>query len=170
MVEENRRLEQRVGVGDPGVKRVCPSCNIVYSVEVLVCPEDGAGLLEIPDAPLLTGTRLDDRYDIGGVVGTGGMGVVYRAHQRGMERDVAVKVLHPQYAHDPRAVKRFFREAQAASRLVHPNVVSVYDFGRSSEKHIYLVMELLDGWTLGDLIHHRSPLTPATPTVAVIYL
>lgn len=149
----------------PGRRRVCPSCNETYGSEALVCPEDGSGLLEVPDAPLLTGSCLESRYDIGGVVGTGGMGVVYRAHQRAMEREVAVKVLHPEYSHNPRAVKRFFREAQAASRLVHPHVVSVYDFGRSSDGHLYMVMELLEGWTLGDLIHHRSPLSPGTAVV-----
>jgi hypothetical protein len=143
-------------------RAVCPLCNATFSGETLVCPHDGTGLLEIPDAPLLTGSVLDDRYDIGGVVGAGGMGIVYRAHQRAMERDVAVKVLHPHYAHDPRAVKRFFREAQASSRLIHPHVVTVYDFGRSREGHLYMVMELLEGWTLGDLIYHRAPLTAPT--------
>ena len=161
MFRDSREEEAKT----PGRRRVCPSCNETYSCEALVCPEDGAGLLEVPDAPLLTGTCLESRYDIGGVVGTGGMGVVYRAHQRAMEREVAVKVLHPEYCHNPRAVKRFFREAQAASRLVHPHVVSVYDFGRSSDGHLYMVMELLEGWTLGDLIHHRAPLSPGTAVV-----
>ncbi|MCB9728930.1 MAG: protein kinase [Deltaproteobacteria bacterium] len=145
-----------------GTRAVCPLCNATFPGETLVCPQDGTGLLEIPDAPLLTGSVLDDRYDMGGVVGAGGMGIVYRAHQRAMERDVAVKVLHPHYAHDPRAVKRFFREAQASSRLIHPHVVTVYDFGRSREGHLYMVMELLEGWTLGDLIYHRAPLTAPT--------
>ena len=161
MFRDSREEEAKT----PGRRRVCPSCNAIYSCEALVCPEDGAGLLEVPDAPLLTGTCLESRYDIGGVVGTGGMGVVYRAHQRAMEREVAVKVLHPEYCHNPRAVKRFFREAQAASRLVHPHVVSVYDFGRSTDGHLYMVMELLEGWTLGDLIHHRAPLSPGTAVV-----
>jgi tetratricopeptide (TPR) repeat protein len=161
MFGDSREEELKI----PGRRRVCPSCNEMYGSEALVCPEDGSGLLEVPDAPLLTGTCLESRYDIGGVVGTGGMGVVYRAHQRAMEREVAIKVLHPEYSHNPRAVKRFFREAQAASRLVHPHVVSVYDFGRSADGHLYMVMELLEGWTLGDLIHHRSPLSPGTAVV-----
>jgi len=126
----------------------------------MVCTRCGTGLLEVPDMKLLSGTSLDDRYDIEGVVGTGGMGAVYRARQRGMEREVAIKVLHPHFATDPRAVKRFFREAQSASRLVHPNIVTVFDFGRAREGHLYMVMELLEGWTLGDLIHYRAPLSP----------
>lgn len=142
-------------------RNICPACNAIYDAAVLVCDRCGTGLLEIPDAPILSGTTLDLRYDIEGVVGTGGMGTVYRARQRGMEREVAIKVLHPRYAHEPRAVKRFFREAQAASRLIHPHVVTVYDFGRSVEGHLYMVMELLEGMTLGDLIHYRAPLAPA---------
>ena len=113
----------------PSMRMVCPACNLTFEPSVYVCSACGTGLLEMPDTPLLTGQLLDGRYDIEGVVGTGGMGTVYRARQRGMERAVAIKVLHAHYAHQPRAVKRFFREAQAASRLVHPNVVTVYDLG-----------------------------------------
>ena len=151
-----------IGEGAPGIQMVCPTCNKTFPGDASVCQHDGSGLLEVPDAPLLSGTVMDDRYEIGNVIGSGGMGVVYRATQRAMERDVAIKVLHPQFAHDPRAVKRFFREAQASSRLVHPNVVTVYDFGRARSSHLYMVMELLEGWTLGDLIYHRAPLSPAT--------
>ena len=164
------KAQRRPETSGAGIRRVCPLCNQTYKPEILVCPNDGTGLLEIPDAPLLTGTHLEGRYDIGGVVGTGGMGVVYRAHQRSMERDVAIKVLHPQYAHDPKAVKRFFREAQASSRLIHPHVVTVYDFGRSPDDHVYMVMELLEGWTLGDLIHHRAPLSPSTAVVVAVQI
>ena len=148
-------------------RSICPACNAMYDRSVFVCERCGTGLLEIPDAPLLSGSTLDMRYDIEGVVGTGGMGTVYKARQRGMEREVAVKVLHPRFAHEPRAVKRFFREAQAASRLIHPHVVSVFDFGRAVEGHLYMVMELLEGATLGDLIHYRAPL-PASLALAIL--
>lgn len=145
-------------MAEPGMRHICPACNALYERTVFVCERCGTGLLEIPDAPLLSGSVLDGRYDIEGVVGAGGMGTVYRARQRGMEREVAVKVLHAHFAHEPRAVKRFFREAQAASRLIHPNIVSVFDFGRSTEGQLYMVMEILEGQTLGDLIHYRAPL------------
>ena len=156
------QVDQAASENEPGMQMVCPTCNAIYPAAAIVCESDGAGLLEVPNAPLLTGGTLDGRYDVRGVVGSGGMGVVYRAYQRAMEREVAIKVLHPQYAHEPRAVKRFFREAQSASRLIHPNIVTVYDFGRSREGYLYMVMELLEGWTLGDLIYHRAPLNPAT--------
>jgi len=145
----------------PPLRMICPACNRMFDAGIFVCRGCGSGLLEIPDAPILSGAVIDERYDVEGVIGTGGMGTVYRARQRGMEREVAIKVLHAHYAHQPRAVKRFFREAQAASRLVHPHVVTVYDFGRSSDGDLYMVMELLDGWTLGDFVHYRAPLKPA---------
>ncbi len=139
---------------------VCPVCSGTYPTDMEICPDDGSGLLVVPDAPLLTGQLLDDRYEMGNVIGSGGMGTVYRAWQPSMERDVAIKVLHPKLAHEPRAVKRFFREAQSASRLIHPNIVTIYDFGRSSDGYLYIVMELVHGWTLGDLIYFRAPLEP----------
>jgi len=148
-------------------RNICPACNALYDRSIFVCVRCGTGLLEIPDAQLLSGTTLDMRYDIEGVVGTGGMGTVYKARQRGMEREVAIKVLHPRFAHEPRAVKRFFREAQAASRLIHPHIVTVYDFGRAAEGHLYMVMELLEGFTLGDLVHYRAPL-PAALALAIL--
>ena len=141
-----------------GTMMVCPNCDATFLANTEVCPKDGAGLIEVPDAGLLTGSELDGRYQIGSVIGSGAMGTVYRAYQRSMDRNVAVKVLHPKYAHDPRAVKRFFREAQSASRLIHPNIVTVFDFGRSRQSHLYMVMELVEGWTLGDLIYYRAPL------------
>ena len=141
-----------------GTMMVCPNCDATFLSGTEVCPKDGAGLIEVPDTGLLTGTELDGRYQIGSVIGSGAMGTVYRAYQRSMDRDVAIKVLHPKYAHDPRAVKRFFREAQSASRLIHPNIVTVFDFGRSRQSHLYMVMELVEGWTLGDLIYYRAPL------------
>ncbi len=160
-VERDTPPDAPLGAEEPDAMMVCPTCNATYPVEVEVCPVDGSGLLQVPNAPLLTGHTLDGRYEIGGVIGSGGMGTVYRAFQPTNDREVAVKVLHPKLTHEPRAVKRFFREAQSASRLIHPNVVTVYDFGRSNEGHLYIVMELVQGWTLGDLIYYRAPLEPA---------
>ncbi|MFT7580257.1 MAG: serine/threonine protein kinase, partial [Myxococcota bacterium] len=166
MGDQANEVQRAASAEKPGMRMICPACNEMYDDEY-VCKGCGAGLLEIPDAPLLSGKLLDGRYDVEGVIGTGGMGTVYRARQRGMEREVAIKVLHPHYAHQPRAVKRFFREAQAASKLVHPNIVTVYDFGRSIDGHLYMVMEMLEGWTLGDLIHYRAPLSaPLAITIA----
>jgi serine/threonine-protein kinase len=94
------------------------------------------------------GRDLDGRYTIAEKLGEGGMGAVYRARQHSMGREVAVKVLAPSLVRDASAIKRFLREAKLASRLAHPNIVSVLDFGQTHDGVFYLVMELVNGRTL----------------------
>ena len=96
--------------------------------------------------PLTTGTRLGP-YEILSPIGAGGMGEVYKAHDTRLARDVAVKVLGKSFSSDPAYRARFEQEARAAGALNHPNVVAVYDIGRTDES-IYVVSELLEGQTL----------------------
>ncbi len=98
----------------------------------------------------LVGKVLDDRYRLDKLLGAGGMGAVYKARHTTLNRNVAVKVLHPDIGGDPSIGKRFDREAQSASRLDHPNCVHVSDFGTTTEGIKYLVMELLEGEELGE--------------------
>ena len=86
-------------------------------------------------------------YDIVEEVGRGGMGVVYRAHDRSLDRDVALKVLLPSVASDPEFEKRFVREARAAARLDHPNIVHVHTAGRF-ENVLFIAMQFVKGKTL----------------------
>src|SRR5258708_14210650 len=95
------------------------------------------------------------KYLIVAKIGSGAMGDVYRAHDRTLNRDVAVKTMAERYASDEQLVQRFHREAQSAARLNHPNVVTVFDFG-SEKGRFYLAMELLDGADLKELIAARS--------------
>ena len=92
-------------------------------------------------------------------IGIGGMGAVYRAVHKVLETPYAVKVLHPRFSEDPDAVERFRAEAIATSRLRHPNVVFVTDFGFDADVGLYLVMEHLGGCTLKELIHLSGALT-----------
>lgn len=92
---------------------------------------------------------LADRYRIVERRGRGGMAVVYAAHDEVLDRDIAVKVLAEHLLDDPRSVDRFEREARAAARLNHPNVVAVYDAAADGDTH-FLVMELIDGTTLSE--------------------
>jgi serine/threonine protein kinase/tetratricopeptide (TPR) repeat protein len=93
------------------------------------------------------GKRLGERYKILSVVGSGGMGVVYRARDERLDRDVAVKILPEHLAQNPSALARFEREAKALAALSHPNILTIYDFGTDSG-NAYAVMELLKGETL----------------------
>jgi serine/threonine-protein kinase len=88
------------------------------------------------------------KYEVLGELGHGGMAVVYRARDTQLLRDVAIKVLHPHLANDPESRQRFLREAQAAARLRHPNIVEVFDFAVESDRESFMVSELLEGPTL----------------------
>ena len=106
----------------------------------------------------LVGTTYDGRYRVEKRIGAGGMANVYCAQDETLGRRVAIKVLHQRYAEDSQFTERFTREASAAARLNHPNIVQVYDRG-SSEGTWYIAMELVDGMTLKDLIRRRGGLT-----------
>lgn len=96
----------------------------------------------------LIGTKLGGQYTVTSLIGTGGMGSVYRAHQDMMDRDVAIKFLPQELTEDENNVQRLAREAKALGRLSHPNIVTTYDFGFSDKKEPYLVLELVDGGSL----------------------
>ena len=109
----------------------------------------------------LTGEVLDEKYRIEKELGKGGMGSVYLATHLGTGRPVAVKVITPQFMMNDEFVERFKREAKAAGRLHHPNVVNVTDFGFArvdGERIAYLVMEYLDGCTLAEVLAEESQL------------
>src|SRR5438552_18571211 len=92
-------------------------------------------------------TRLGP-YEILALLGSGGMGEVYRARDTRLERNVAIKVLPERFAHDPVALARFQREAKAVAALSHPNIVSLYVLG-NEQARTFVLIELLDGQTLG---------------------
>ncbi len=107
------------------------------------------------------GQTLDGKYHIERELGRGGMGTVYLATHLGTERPVAVKIIAPQYMKRAEFVERFRREARAAGRLRHPNVVNVTDFGFADSNQgqvAYLVMEYLDGCTLGEILEEERNL------------
>ena len=98
-----------------------------------------------------------NRYLLISNIGQGGMADVYKAIDTILNREVAVKVLRGELSHDPMTLLRFQREASAASKLSHPNVVDVYDVGESDGRH-YIVMEYVRGRTLKQLIAQRGAL------------
>ncbi len=108
----------------------------------------------------LTGRVLDGRYEIGRRIARGGMASVYEAHDRRLARDVAVKIMHDDLGDDTDFASRFVREARAAARISHPNVVSVTDQG-DDEGRLFIVMEHVRGSTLRAEIREHAPMAPA---------
>ncbi|NRD78829.1 Stk1 family PASTA domain-containing Ser/Thr kinase [Bacillus sp. BRMEA1] len=106
---------------------------------------------------MFIGKRLSDRYKILDIIGGGGMANVYLAHDMILDRDVAVKMLRLDFANDEEFIRRFHREAQSATSLAHPNIVSIYDVGEEGDLY-YIVMEYVEGQTLKKYIQQRSPL------------
>ena len=104
------------------------------------------------------GTVLDGRYRIDAILGSGGMGRVYRGEHTGIGKSVAIKVLHADLSRNREAAQRFQREAIASGRLDHPNIVGVSDFGIVSDGPCYLVMEVLEGEPLGARLEREKRL------------
>src|SRR3954470_10169056 len=99
------------------------------------------------------------RYQVLDRIGRGAMGVVYRAHDNAMGRDVALKVLTADLEDDPDIRIRFHREAEAAARLSHPNIITIFDVGEDGDR-FFIVMELLRGSTLRDFLKQSEPTLP----------
>ena len=112
-------------------------------------PSSPSSLGPAPEAEISIGSVLDGRYRIDALLGSGGMGRVYRGEHTGIGRAVAIKVLHADLNRNREAAQRFQREAIASGRLDHPNIVGVSDFGVIDEGPCYLVMEALEGESLG---------------------
>ena len=129
--------------GTPLVKR-CPQCELEYSADTDFCPKDGSTLVT-PGATGLEGRIIAGRYRVLRQIGEGGMGRVYLAEHIKMGRRCAFKVLAHALVSDAEAIGRFNREAMNASRILHPNVAAVYDFGEASDGLVYLAMELVEG-------------------------
>ncbi len=132
--------------------KICTVCGARYPSDALFCAIDGAPLLSgtVPRGeqdPYL-GQEISGHIEIRQLVGIGAMGRVYRAFQRGIDRDVAVKILHRELSANAQLVTRFTREAKVASRLQHPNVVQVLLAGQLPDRALYMVMEYLDGLSL----------------------
>lgn len=134
--------------------KLCPTCQTEYGEEVEFCPADGMKLRVRRDeqADPLVGRALDDRWIIEEKLGEGGMGAVYKGHQRSVNRTVAIKTLRPQLVESEEFVNRFFREAQIAANIAHPNCVTILDYGEAKDGTLYLAMEFLDGELLTDRI------------------
>jgi len=115
------------------------------------------GVWAEPEAPTrsidtMVGKVVDDRYEIKRMIGRGGMGAVFESFQPSVQRTVALKVLLREFAENETVIKRFHKEALAASRLTHPNTISVYDFGQTEDGILFIAMEYLRGVDLAAVL------------------
>ncbi|MCE9572700.1 MAG: serine/threonine protein kinase [Deltaproteobacteria bacterium] len=144
----------------PALERAaCPTCKAVFRGTFRRCPNDGALLEPGADDPLVGGV-LAERYLIEAIIGDGGLARVYRARHVRMSRRFAIKVPFGEVGYDRKARARMGNEAEAASRLDHPNVIGVVDVGETTEGLFYLAMDLAEGQSLASVVA-REPLTQA---------
>jgi tRNA A-37 threonylcarbamoyl transferase component Bud32 len=140
----------------PGATRLCVYCGAPL---VRGATDPGFRPPQAPAADPLAGKVISGRFRVEDLIGQGGMGKVYRARHLALERTVVLKMLKPQLLEDPTLVGRFEREAKAASRLNHPNVIQVLDFGRlENDGTLYIVMEHVQGKDLRLVLRDEWPL------------
>src|SRR5688572_8070018 len=145
----------RCGSDVPGTSRFCSSCGLDLSATT---PVRAIASGEITDLDMVR-EALAAEYEILAELGRGGMALVYRARDRQLEREVAVKVLPFSFAFDADFVERFQREARLSAQLEHPNIIPIYRVGQSG-RVIYFVMKYLRGGSLSAILGERRRLAP----------
>jgi predicted Ser/Thr protein kinase len=140
--------------------KICPTCGNEYPANERFCPRDGAALRTQGGGTDLVGSIIAERYHVLRKLGEGGMGQVYLAEHVKMGRKSAVKVMNPGMVNDADAISRFNREAANASRINHPNVAGIYDFGETADGLIFLAMEFIEGEPLTALVESSGALPP----------
>ena len=138
--------------------RICPKCSAEYPDTVRLCTRDGSVLEEPRPTDPNAGRILDGKYRLDAKLSAGGMGTVYRATHLMLGKPVAVKLINAELGTSPEIVRRFQREARAASNLNHPNIVPAYDLGQTDDGTLYIAMELVNGPSLRDVIRTTGPL------------
>jgi serine/threonine protein kinase len=138
--------------------KYCTTCKTNYEDTVGFCPVHGEVLEDDPSS--IVGTVLDGQYQVESLLGKGGMGAVYLARHILLGDRVAIKILPPEVRTNSEWLRRFQREGQAARRFRHPNAVTVYDLRTAGDGTVYMVMEYVEGKTLGEEIKRRGRYTP----------
>lgn len=139
------------------VTRECALCGLITEEAIVVCPEDGSALITHKPDPLI-GTILGGKFEVLSLLGSGGMGNVYKAVQKPVGRYVALKVLHSEKLTKNQSVLRFQQEAKAAAALSHPNVVGFFDYGLTEDNIPYIVMDFVEGMPLDQALREQGTL------------
>jgi len=136
----------------------CPKCDQRFELDG-TCPEDRCDLLPVETADELVGREIDGRFEVLRLLGQGGMGAVYEARQKSIDRLVALKILKRELMQDATVVKRFLLEAKAASRLSNVHTITIHDYGKTHDGLLYIAMELLKGQSLRERLTERKRLS-----------
>jgi predicted Ser/Thr protein kinase len=133
---------------------LCRTCRTDNETHAAICRKCGRSL-----TALIKGEFLAGRFEIQAVIGSGGMGIVYKAHDRSLEEDVALKVLRPEFASTREAAKRFHQEIKLARKVSDRHVCRIYEYGEDAGLR-YICMELINGVNLKQLVQDKGPLAP----------
>jgi serine/threonine-protein kinase len=143
---------------------ICPFCGLDHDESVDRCPKTQQKLSSIHK---MGGSLLDSKYRVESVLGAGGMGVVYDGRHKLIDRKVAIKFLDPETCGSPEVRQRFVNEAKIAAALGHKNIVAVLDMGETSDDVPYIVMEYLEGESLGEVLEREERL-PVERSVDIV--
>jgi serine/threonine-protein kinase len=136
---------------------LCPVCGLELPANLKKCPQDGVALTGgQPAADPLVGTVIGGRYEVICSIGRGGMSVVYKARNRAVGNIVAIKTLKQDLVSDEELFARFCQEAKAVQMLVHPNIITVHEFGVTMGGQPFIVMDYLEGKTLADVLEEEE--------------
>lgn len=154
-------LSDRVPTADVStqvvVSTICPECGAAGARGAFVCPDDGEILVD--STKTIAGKTIDGVYRVGRRLGKGGMGSVYEASHEFLKHKVAIKVIAAEYANNAALVERFKREGQAVMAVDHPNLVKLYELKPAADGTLYMVLEFVDGETLGAMLRRKRCLT-----------
>jgi serine/threonine protein kinase len=152
---EERKAATRREMHDKGIAtlQICPACGLCFDHLPQRCTADGSRL----EAPRLLPFVLLGRYQLERVLGQGGMGIVFSAHDEKLGREVAIKLIRPEHFGDRDVKNRFEREARMVARIQHPGVVALFDSGELEDGTAFLVMERLAGFNLRALLKRSGP-------------
>ncbi len=157
-------------------RKRCPQCHIEYPETKKFCHKDGSRLVLIPpgDAPEKAIEAIEPfkiaQYECFARLGEGGMGLVYKARDVDLQRLAAVKVLLPKTKNLDEAARLFRREAQLASSINHPNIVTIYSCGETNVKLLYMAMEFIEGRSLADILKAKGATAQPLPLPKVLHI